>query len=135
MAEDPYAEFMGDVNNPFCYGTTAHVEGCNYNLHFNSYLPQQQKTELRLEYDEFSQSVLQMVRKDPSAKFVHVLLHGRPLVVDTKGAPVDVLVAAWLPGTSGGEAIARALTGEYRFGQRRKANTLPVEWLSDMESL
>ena len=55
--------------------------------------------------------------------------------MDTNGAPVDALVAAWLPGTSGGEAIVRALTGEYRFGTRGKANTLPVEWLSDMDSL
>lgn len=39
VAESPYAEFMGDVNNKFCYGTTEYVEGCIYNAHINEYMP------------------------------------------------------------------------------------------------
>jgi beta-glucosidase len=35
LAESPYAEFMGDINNPFCYGTTDFIEGCLYNAHAN----------------------------------------------------------------------------------------------------
>lgn len=39
LGESPYAEFMGDVNNKFCYGTSDWVEGCIYNCHANEYLP------------------------------------------------------------------------------------------------
>jgi beta-glucosidase len=38
-SESPYAEFMGDINNPFCAGTGEWVEGCIYNCHANPYLP------------------------------------------------------------------------------------------------
>lgn len=40
-SETPYAEWMGDVNNPFCHGTTEYVEGCIYNAHANTYMPDQ----------------------------------------------------------------------------------------------
>lgn len=38
LAEVPYSEWMGDINNPFCYGRTNWVQGCNYNFHANKYL-------------------------------------------------------------------------------------------------
>ena len=41
LAENPYSEWMGDVNNPFCYGTTLPAEGCIYNAHANMYMPDQ----------------------------------------------------------------------------------------------
>jgi hypothetical protein len=35
----PYAEWMGDINNPFCWDKDYYVEGCIYNVHANTYLP------------------------------------------------------------------------------------------------
>lgn len=35
LAEDPYAEFAGDVNCKYCYNTTESAEGCLYNAHTN----------------------------------------------------------------------------------------------------
>ena len=39
LGESPYAEFMGDINNKYCYNTVKFVEGCLYNFHINDYLP------------------------------------------------------------------------------------------------
>ena len=136
MAEDPYSEFMGDVNNPLCEGTTELVEGCIYNAHGNMYMPDQQLTELKLGYDDFASQVLNKLKQaDPEIKMVHVVLSGRPVLMDTREASVDALVAAWLPGTSGGEAIVSAINGEYNFRSEGDANKLPVERLSSMDNL
>jgi len=37
LAESPYAEYMGDINNNFCKGNA--TVGCLYNAHANEYLP------------------------------------------------------------------------------------------------
>jgi beta-glucosidase len=40
-------------------------------------------------------------------------------------------VGAWLPGTAGGDGIANALTGKYRFrpnGSSDRRNTLAFDW-------
>lgn len=37
LAENPYAEFMGDVDCEFC--KTTDKEGCIYNNWINTYLP------------------------------------------------------------------------------------------------
>ena len=39
LAENPYAEFMGDINTELCKNTTTEIEGCLYNIHLNSYMP------------------------------------------------------------------------------------------------
>ena len=39
VAESPYAEFMGEINNPFCYNKVSKTEGCSYNDHLNPYMP------------------------------------------------------------------------------------------------
>lgn len=41
LAESPYAEYMGDINVEWCKNTTKEQEGCLYNIHLNSYLPDQ----------------------------------------------------------------------------------------------
>ncbi len=35
LAESPYAEMMGDINNPMC----ERGFGCLYNIHANAYVP------------------------------------------------------------------------------------------------
>lgn len=51
LAEDPYAEFMGDINNEMCAGTAAWKEGCIYNSHASDYMPMIQKTDLSITLD------------------------------------------------------------------------------------
>jgi len=50
IAESPYAEFMGDVNNPFCKMSY----GCIYWAHVNPYTPDENKSTLDIGYDHFS---------------------------------------------------------------------------------
>lgn len=43
----------------------------------------------------------------------------------------SAVISAWLPGTSGGDGIANALTGRYRFrpgGSSDRRNTLAFDW-------
>jgi len=46
----------------------------------------------------------------------------------------DAFIAAWLPGTQGGEAIVSSLFGEYLFKGGKDSglsNTLSVDWIKD----
>ena len=63
------------------------------------------------------------------------MFSGRPMIVDDVIKSSNAFVAAWLPGTTGGEAVASTLSGEYRFRYKGKVNTLPVAWVSSMDSL
>lgn len=59
------------------------------------------------------------------------------LVEDTLNES-NAFVAAWLPGTSGGEAIVSALNGDYLFrggNDNNLSNTLPLPWIKDMACL
>lgn len=48
----------------------------------------------------------------------------------------EAFIAAWLPGTQGGEAIVQSIFGEYLFRNGSgKENTLPLDWVSTMEDL
>lgn len=48
----------------------------------------------------------------------------------------NAFIAAWLPGTTGGEAIVRSIVGEYGFGGTDKtSNKLPSPWISTLNSI
>jgi beta-glucosidase len=69
---------------------------------------------------------------------VSVLLTGRPFILDEVVAASNAFIAAWLPGTSGGEAIVNSLFGEYLFknsDENDLRNTLPIDWMADSDSL
>jgi beta-glucosidase len=160
LSEPPYAEFMGDINNPACKNNIDDFQnGCLYNLQqfkLNPYLPRQQKDTLEVGFGGFDRDVIDLVRaKDPGIPLVTILLSGRPMIISggegSTPAPLDessAFIAAWLPGTSGGEALADALFGDYLFCQdsftvvdgqmvcgEGSPNTLPVDWLRDMGQL
>lgn len=93
----------------------------------------------------FNRPMIEIIKllKQNNIPVVTVLLSGRPMIItqDAQGqespdAPLnisDAFVAAWLPGTTGGEAIANALFGVYHFQRKDLTNTLPVPWPKTIE--
>ncbi len=68
---------------------------------------------------------------DKNIPLVSVLFSGRPLLVDTIVNESTAFIAAWLPGTSGGQGVLNTITGDYMFkpnGETDKRNTLSVDW-------
>ena len=140
ISESPYAEFMGDINNPFCQYSSS---GCMYyGKWVNPYLPDRQKTSLEINYESNSMDVIKAVRnKSKGIPLVSVLFSGRPMMIEDSLEMSDAFIAAWLPGTTGGEAIVSAITGEYLFknnstdGLTGTTNTLSVDWIKNQTSL
>jgi beta-glucosidase len=64
---------------------------------------------------------------------ISVILSGRPLLIGDVLQASDALIEAWLPGTSGGQGIIDAISGEYiiRPSSSNK-NTLSMDWPRDM---
>jgi beta-glucosidase len=158
LSEVPYAEFMGDINNPACKDTIVDfMDGCLYNLQqfkLNTYLPRQQPDSLAVDFSDFDKMVIDAVRNhDANIPMVTVLLSGRPMIISSAAAPGPLdastaFVAAWLPGTTGGQAIVDALLGKYLFCQGHftvangqkvcdagSPNTLPVDWVRSEDQL
>lgn len=150
LAEIPTAEFMGDVANPACISGQTH-EGCLYNRFggtLNAYLPDDQPMTLDLDYNGFDYNVINAVKAlaGSCTPLITILLSGRPRIINHALNRSEAFIAAWLPGTSGGQAIANALLGQYHFCeghhvsgsdqcQPGSPNTLSVAWLQDMTSL
>lgn len=85
VGENPYAEFYGDIN---------HTSGDGFTL----------STE--------DKALIQSV-KDEGIPMVIVLLSGRPVSIMEEINDADAFIAAWLPGTEGGEGISDVLFGDY----------------------
>ncbi len=110
---------MGDINNPTCKNNIDDFQnGCLYNLQqfkLNPYLPKQQIDTLEVNFSGFDRDVIDPVKnKDPDTPLVTILLSGRPMIINSgdNEAPLDessALIAAWLPGTSGGAALVDAI--------------------------
>lgn len=68
---------------------------------------------------------------DKNTPLVSVLFSGRPLLADSIVSESTAFIAAWLPGTSGGQGVIDTLTGDYIFkpnGNSDKRNTLSMDW-------
>lgn len=121
LAEPPYSEFMGDVgnNNPL------------YDASKNRAVSESQRKNLIMNFDAETLSRIKVLREN-GIHVVTIVLSGRPMQINQGiNAPYklsDCVIAAWLPGTMGGQAIANAMFGLYRFGERSKANTLSFNW-------
>lgn len=57
------------------------------------------------------------------------------MIVNSEIDRASAFIAAWLPGTTGGEAIVKSIFGEYRFGSNGISNRLAIDWVQDMEDL
>lgn len=51
----------------------------------------------------------------PDIPLITVLIAGRTMIINEPLTYSKAFIAAWLPGTTGGEAIANAITGKYLF--------------------
>mgnify|MGYP000453700462 CR=1 FL=1 len=61
---------------------------------------------------------------------VGVLISGRPLILGTSLGYFDSFVAAWLPGTEGGNGISDVLFGDFDF-----TGTLSFTWPKDLSQV
>lgn len=139
LAEPPYAEFMGDVACPFCFNSTTNV-GCLYNYHLNPYLPLQQRSTLEINYAQDDLDLIAAVKTiNQKIPLISILFSGRPMIIQQPGKISDAFIAAWLPGTTGGQAVANALFGRYQFRKSHyslgEPNSLTMEWVRNMQQL
>ena len=136
FGEFPYAESTGDVNIPYC--KSEDTRGCLYNPVSNPYAPGSQLRTLKTDFAKFDSEVLTTLREqDKNIPLVSVLLSGRPMLVDDLLASSNAVIAAWLPGTSGGQGIVDAIVGDYiiRPKSASSRNTLSMDWPADMVHL
>lgn len=65
---------------------------------------------------------------------ISVLLSGRPMLINDLLNNSSAVIAAWLPGTSGGQGIVDAIVGDYviRPKSSNTRNTLSMDWPADM---
>lgn len=140
IAEKPYAEFNGDIDNGNPFYTKGALTGQNiYNLPL-------QPSFLGIHFTPLQMKAIQRLH-EKGVKIVTILFSGRPMVI-TEGndAPLnnsDAFIAAFLPGTSGGQAIANAIFGQYGFKSVKStiekrvysSNTLPFAWPNSMEEV
>jgi len=69
--------------------------------------------------------------QDKNIPLLTVILAGRPMLIENVLNESSAVLAAWLPGTSGGEGIVNAITGKYRLrpnGASDRKNTLAFDW-------
>jgi len=133
LGEFPYAESDGDINIPYC--KEQDNPGCTYYTGQNPYAPMEQLKTLKADYVKFDKDVLSTIKdQDKNIPLVSVLLSGRPMLIDEIYASSDSIIAAWLPGTSGGQGIVDGITGTYiiRPKSSNNKNTLSMDWPRDM---
>ena len=66
------------------------------------------------------------------------MLTGRPVPIPTIYESSSAVLAAWLPGTSGGQGIIDGIVGDYVLrngGSSDRTNTLSVDWPRSMKGL
>ena len=139
LSEVPYAEYKGDIDNDNPLFIDDHTEDCYTEFPQNRFLG--------LKFNEQVASKVKMLRKK-GIKVITVILSGRPMIITEGGdkAPLnnsDALIAAWLPGTSGGEAVANTIFGsnklksvKTKIGDKEYySNTLPFAWPKNMDEV
>lgn len=91
-----------------------------------------QRASLQLEFAKFDSDVIKNIHEeDKNIPLVTVLLAGRPMLIDGIMSESSVVLDAFLPGTSGGQGIVDALTGQYVLrpnGQSDRVNSLSFDW-------
>ncbi|MGB7978903.1 MAG: glycoside hydrolase family 3 N-terminal domain-containing protein [Chlamydiales bacterium] len=137
ISEFPYAEVMGDVENQSPLYKQGAVQG------FNAYAPLVQNCDLSLMFTAQQIQAIQYLQNG-GIPVITVAFSGRPIVVTgTSTSPLtlsNAFIAAFLPGTSGGQAIADLIFGAFTTksvsnvinGSTYYSNTLPFAWPASM---
>ncbi len=140
ISEIPYAEFMGDVQNQNPWYMLGQAQG------LNAYTPSIQNCDLALHLTDQQAQAIDYLHS-AGIPVITVVFSGRPIVItESPNAPLpisDALIAAFLPGTSGGQAIANLIFGAYTTksvsntinGNLYYSNTLPFAWPASMKEV
>lgn len=95
-------------------------------------MPTLQRANLNLNYTKFDQNVIDHIREaDKNIPLLTVMLAGRPMIISKILEQSTAFLDAFLPGTSGGQGIVDAITGDYVIrpnGSSDKTNTLSFDW-------
>jgi beta-glucosidase len=73
--------------------------------------------------------------EDKNIPLITVLVAGRPMIINNALNISNAVISAWLPGTSGGQGIVDAITGDYNMrpnGKSDRVNSLSMDWPKDM---
>ena len=137
VSEYPYAEMNGDVGN-------SHEEDGWYKYgEGNLYKPNPQSKFLGLKYSRNQILAMKQLKKS-GIDTITVVYSGRPVIISgdelgsTVNAPLQdstAVIAAFLPGTTGGTALASAIFGQYHFRSDDKSNTLTFPWPANMKQV
>lgn len=136
FGEVPYAESEGDVNIPYCKISDL-TPFCLYNPVLNAYVPASQLKDLTVDFSKFEAEVINEVRggTDKNIPLVSVLFAGRPVPISNLYEQSTAVISAWLPGTSGGQAVIDLISGAYVArpgGISNRKNSLSVDWPKSM---
>ncbi|MFO0319809.1 MAG: glycoside hydrolase family 3 C-terminal domain-containing protein, partial [Neisseriaceae bacterium] len=134
--EPPYAEYMGDIAN--------NVESDEWyswgiKTNTNRYMPAIQKDNLNVTYSTIHEATTIESLYNSGAKIITIIYSGRPVILQGIAGSPDAIsnaeIAAFLPGTTGGQAISNAIFGNYHFRANGKSNTLPFPWPLNMQQV
>lgn len=107
-----------------------------YSPWLNPYVTGSQRKDLTVDFSKFDQEVISEVRAaDQGIPLISVLFTGRPVPIANIYEKSTSVIAAWLPGTSGGQAVVNLITGEYiarANGSSDRKNTLSMDWPRNM---
>lgn len=105
----------------------------------NPYVPAEQAKDMTCDFSKFENEIITEVRSaDKTIPFVSVLLTGRPVPIGNLYETSSAVIAAWLPGTSGGQGIVDLISGAYVArpgGSSNRKNSLSVDWPRNMKAL
>jgi beta-glucosidase len=114
LYENPYAEFLGDTNDPN-FSNTGTGQNPSGNTIYNAAVP----------------GIVSDIKAANTSNLplVLVLMTGRPIRIQAYLSTFDAVVAAWLPGSEG-EGLADLLYGDTKF-----TGTLSKSWPTDSTTL
>ncbi len=114
LYENPYAEYLGDTNDPN-FSNTGAGQNPSGNTIYNTALP----------------AIVSSIKSANTTNIpmVLLLLTGRPVRIQSYQSTFDAIVAAWLPGSEG-EGIADLLYGDAKFSGK-----LSKSWPTDTSAL
>lgn len=138
VAEVPYAEYMGDIGNKQAIDEWYQAGGGNGT---NAYLGLPQNQSLALQWSASDATAIASF-KQQDMPVITIVYSGRPVILSEGGAQAplvhsDAVVAAFLPGTLGGQALSDVLLGNYRFRSTvtGQSNTLSFPWPNNMSQV